>query len=301
MGPLLILLTTFLWSFVPFLTKETLPYFAPEWIATMRLLAGGLALLPFAFGAHLRPGPRALRLVLLGGAVGIAGNYVFYSFAIRWTTPSAGNVLVQIEVIGLVILGVLLLRESLGPLKIMGTLLALLGVFLVAWRGETLSHLLDSRYFRGNMVMLLAGLSWSWYGLAQKVVARYRPGAAGAAVMIFTGGVMSAVFALSTGRPFAVAPAGLVPWLELAALALACTGAAYLFFAWGIARMEASSAAMITTTLPVFTIIESWLLRFEPITGWLLVGAALVVAGVLLVVWDTGRRNHEAAAGARRV
>jgi len=281
MGAVYVLAAVFLWSFVPLLIKGVLPVFSPEWIASLRLLMGGALLLPAALLGARSPGPRRLRALMVMGGLGVAGNYLLYTLAMRHTTASAGNVIVQVEVVFLVFLGVVVLRESLGGMKLAGTLLALGGVLVVAWNGERLTELVDSRYFLGNVTMLGAGLSWAWYGLAQKLVAEARPGASGAAPMLLVGGAAAAVPA--AWHPLLVGPASSGDWVSLLVLGFVSTGTAYLLLARGFARLEASTAGMLTTMLPVMTMVEAHFWAGEALTAYLLVGAAAVVGGVVLI------------------
>jgi len=294
MAPLYILAAVFLWSFVPLLVKEALLVFSPGWIAALRLLMGGLILLPASLLAR-RPAGGGERGVLLLGGLGIAGNYLLYTLAMRHTTASAGTVVVQVEVVFLVVLGVLVLRESLPTLKAAGALLALAGVALVAWNGETLRSLVASRYFLGNVTMLGAGLSWAWYGLAQKLVAPRRPGAAGVAPMLLVGGVACA--ASAAWQPLLVGRPTPLDWLELGLLGFVCTGLSYLLLARGFSRLEASSAGMLTTTLPVMTMVQAHYWRGEPITLFLALGAAAVIAGVVLIILSGRQDYHGRLAG----
>ena len=290
MGPAYILGAVFIWSFVPLLVKHVLPVFSPAWIAAFRLLAGGLVLLPAALLAPRPPARRGMAGLLAMGGAGIAGNYVLYSTAMLHTTASAGTVVIQVEMLFLVVLSVFLLHESMGRVKLAGTIIAFSGVLLVAWRGESWASLSHSRYFLGNVIMLGSGLCWAFYGLAQKMVADCRPGATGVAPMLLIGGAVSLVAAAR--QPVLVGPATPLDWLLLLpVLGFVCTGVSYLLLSKGFRRMEASTGGMLTTTLPLMTIVEAHLLIGEPITPYLLVGAALVIGGITLVMLERPAAN----------
>ena len=67
------------------------------------------------------------------------------------------------------------------------------------------------------------------------------------------------------------------------------TAGAYLCFAYGIQRLQASEASVLCSIEPAFGLVFAWLLLDEGISVQKLVGAAVIVASCILVaVGDTG-------------
>jgi len=289
MGPLYVLAAVLLWSFVPLILKQVLGAFSPPFIAMMRLLLAGLFIGVLQFfepGVRLPVGPR-LRVRsqwawLLVAGVGISGNYILYNTGLRHTTASAANLLIQVEVIGLAVLGLVVLRESIGGRKLAGTLAALVGVLLVAWNGERLSAIFHSAEFLGSLTVMAAGLSWSFYGLGQKIVLRSLTPSRSLLAILFIGALVAAVPAFA-GTPVTGTPTAL-QWGYLLVLGVVCTGAGYALLARGIARAEASSVAVLVSTLPLVTMVEAHFILGDPITPYLLLGAAFTVGGIILIV-----------------
>jgi drug/metabolite transporter (DMT)-like permease len=104
----------------------------------------------------------------------------------------------------------------------------------------------------------------------------------------FTGYASSAACAFAIGQFFALRGAGAliqpakVYWL-CGAMALISTAMPIWLMAEGIKRIGANQVAMIAAIGPVLTIFFGWSILGEAITPVQIIGAALVLAGVLLV------------------
>ena len=73
-------------------------------------------------------------------------------------------------------------------------------------------------------------------------------------------------------------------WLFLTLSAIA-TGVSWLFYYKALQLGKASEVTAIDKGSIAFTILLSFFFLKEPLTGRLLIGAALVIAGMLVIVW----------------
>ena len=73
-------------------------------------------------------------------------------------------------------------------------------------------------------------------------------------------------------------------WLFLTLSALA-TGASWLFYYKALQMGKASEVSAIDKGSLVFTILLSFLFLKEPMTPKILIGAALIVVGMIVIVW----------------
>lgn len=284
MGVLAVLAAALLWSVVPICVKRLLPVFDPVAIAWMRFVMGSSLLGAVALARGKLPvriTARQWRWLALAGA-GMGGNYIFYNLGVRYTTAGATNLIVQSEVVGLVILSWLFLGERIGLKKLSGLLLCVGGVVLVILTTGDVSAGLGGEALVGNLWVLAAGLSWSFYGLGQRVLSRQIPPTVSVAGIFGVAAFLSAPWALPR-----LGPAGPVTGtsvLLLLIVGILSTGAAYTLLAVGFARLSASAVGALTCTLPLFTIVEARILIGEPVTAPLLSGAAAVIGGILLVI-----------------
>ena len=281
--------TVWLWSLIPLAVKIAYQSFNFAFIGLTRMVVGVAVFGLFHLAtprkpgaAEALPGPKWLGIkawVVIAG-LGIGGDQLLYTLGLRHTTASAATLIVSTDGVMLAMLGVVVLNERVSWMKAAAALAALAGLVLVSWNGQELSALVRSEYFLGNVVVLCAGVCWAIYGLGQRVLARTR----GSSLLhIFLVGAALAVIVAATQPP----THGPVRWQAVGALAylgLLGTGLAYVLLTRGMKRLEAATVGLVSCTLPLFTMVEARLFLRETITGYLLGGAALVIAAVLLVV-----------------
>lgn len=272
-----------LWSVVPTLVKLVLPVFDPFTIAALRLLQGGAAVLALHMArGHRLKDLRLSRWHVLGGA-GIALNYANYALALTYTTASAGALIVQVQYVTLALLAAVVLRERLGLGKIAGIALVLIGVAVVAGVRDDLAVLVAPRYALGNLLMLSSGVGWGIYALANKALA---PQARSSAILVPMLGIGAAITGLLAVVYFRLGQTPtLGTWAAVVALGPLATGGAYVFVSEALKRLSAAAVGTGTALAPIGQIaVAHWILA-EPFTDSLAGGGALVLGGVLAMVY----------------
>jgi drug/metabolite transporter (DMT)-like permease len=294
MPVLCVLATVWLWSLIPLAVKVAYGSFNPGFITFARLAGGTgvFAVLELAAGRGIRLPARRVPLDLRGpkwmgfrtwiliAGLGICSDLLLYTLGLRYTTASAATLIVSTDGIMLALLGVVVLRERMSWLKAMAGAAALAGLLLVGWNGQDMSALLQSKYLMGNLLVLSAACCWAVYALGQRVLAGM-PG--GTLLPVFSvGTTLSGLVALT--QPVSHGPLRASALLALLYLGFGGTGLAYVLLVRGLARLEAATVGLLGSTLPLFTMVEARLLIGERITAFLLGGAALVIAGVTLMM-----------------
>jgi drug/metabolite transporter (DMT)-like permease len=106
--------------------------------------------------------------------------------------------------------------------------------------------------------------------------------AAATALMISATGAVFLVAAVATGRP--LAPSAIPPaaWPYLLAIGFASTFLAIQTFYAGSRRLGAAQAALVSTVEPLIIVALAWLALHEVLRPVQLVGAGLVIVGVLV-------------------
>ncbi len=278
----LVIASATIWGTVAIVVKVLVETIDPAVIAFIRLALGGVLITTVLL---LRRSSRGIlanyRLILFGG-VGMALNYLLYTIGLQYTLASAAAMVVQSEVVFLVTLSVILLGESFGPRRIAGMVLALLGVVIISWNGQELSTLFASEYFLGNVIVFFAGFFWAIYAYSQKrltgeqdILASLSP------IMLISSAILLPLALPELGSLTTLDPGEVVALLYLG---LICTGVSYMSLAEGLKRINASITGVLTTVMPVTSVILAYLLLKEVLTAYMIVGAALDICGILLVV-----------------
>lgn len=242
---------------------------------------------PRALAAGAVDLPRYAGLSLTGyGAASVC-----FFFALQQTSASVVAVLLYTYPAMVSVLAALFLGEPLKRMRVLAILLTFAGCVLVV-------GLLDARVsvsLTGVLLGLGAALGYSVFNiLSYQLVGRRGR----LVVMTYTFGLSAAGVALVTAvAGQSLAPAGWSSqlWLLLGAIVLVPTFLAVVLYLQGIRRLGAAQAAIVSTMEPVFTIVLAWLVLGERLSLVQLLGAALVIAGVVAAEWPRPKVAEELA------
>ena len=284
LGIVYLLLTALCWGFVAstvkLLTRQVDPY-------TISFSRVALATIVFALLFAWQKGDwRRLKWVLpwiIVGALGRAGNYLFYNTGLTHAPSNAATILAPVQAIGTVMLARWFLGEGIRA-KWLGLTLSIGGLILVWWNGKGWQALSDPQHIWGNVLLVLAGLASALQFASQKALSGRLSGIE----------ILLPVFAFSTviTAPFAWTAGGFsrtyspTTWAWVLFLGIILTGASFFFLGEGYKRCDASTAVVITNTSTFLTLIWSAVLLQEPVSAVMIAGTVLGVMGTLAVVWS---------------
>lgn len=280
-----------MWGTIGLFFKAGLAYgLTPLGLAFMRasltfvMLALGLALWRPAL---LRIRPRDLPYFALFGGISVAMFYWVYIVAVDLTTVATAAVLLYTAPAWVTLLAWRLYGEPLGKRQVLALVLAFVGCALVA-------RAYDPAQLRVNWLGLLAGLgaglTYAMYSvLGVPVLRRYPPTTVVLWAVLF-GALVLAPFVLLGGvgqlAPVAT-PSDL--WLWLVGLAAIPTVGALLLYTSGLKRVPAGVASITATLEPVVATLIAVFILSESFASWQMVGAALILVGILLLTWQPRR------------
>ena len=259
------------------IAKATLNAIGPLSTALLRFIGASITLLLFEL---LRPRRQRVaredipKLLWLGFLV-IPLNQGFFLFGLTQSTPSHAALLYALTPVVVFLLARRFLKEGDTGAKLLGIAGAFAGVVLIL-----LDRGLAVAVMRGDLLMLLAVLSWAVYTIGSKgLLRRYDP-------MTLTTWVLVAGTAMSL--PALLIP-GAIPslrslspsvWGGIAYLAVGTSVIAYPLWLYALRKLEASKVAITTNAQPVLTSVLSWILFRERFGPAFFVGAALILFGV---------------------
>ncbi len=188
-------------------------------------------------------------------------------------------------------------KEKVNSHNLLGIGTAFIGVLLVISQGQG-GDLFYQKTFFGNSLIILNALIWAWFTLKGKtVLKKYRPFLAMAYIHIFGTIIL---------LPFAFFPTILVEttlWQQLPQISLTTLGAAiylgifcsvYSYFIWylAISKIGALKTAVFNYFNPVMATLAGILFFGDKLTGYIVCGGMLVIAGVYI----TNQNNPPAPA-----
>jgi drug/metabolite transporter (DMT)-like permease len=211
---------------------------------------------------------------------GIVGNHVFFASGIKYTTPSHSAIIHALLPVFVGIVAFVILRERLSPLAMFGMGLAVAGALIVVMRAS-------SAEFRGTLlgdVLTACGIAaFSFYiVLGRRLVARMGSFRAVSFAFVFAVPFMVPVMIVALTRQ----DWSLVTWRGIAALAYMLVFAnivAYILHIFALTRLTAGQVAAFVDLQPAIGIGIAVLFHVDVVTPHLLLGAAVALAGVILV------------------
>ena len=234
---------------------------------------------------HLVKNPPKLAIV---AGIALGFNYIGFITGIDKTTASNAQIFIQTGPILLALAGILLFKEKVSKIQILGFVIAICG--FVLFFNEQLNNLLtkdQGNYKLGSLLVVLSAISWACYAILQKsMVAKYNPQSLN--VIIFAAPCLMlfpfidfGVFTLLTWDV----------WLVIIFLGVN-TVVAYGCLSEAFTYMEANKVAIIVTVNPIITIITMSILAYlevtfikpEIISFVGIAGGLIVIIGAILTV-----------------
>ena len=256
------------------------------------LLAGlRFALVAFPAIFFVRRPPIPLRWLVVYGMTISFGQFAFLFLAIKLGMPAGlASLVLQAQAFFTLLLGALLLAEKLRWNHIVGIIIATLGMFMLAtagMEGQTSAGITLTTM----MLTLSAALSWGLGNITNKIIMRNR------SVPIMSLVVWSALvpvipfFACSLlfdGQAAIVNSLlhiGLQTVLALFYLAFVATIVGYAIWGNLLSRYETWRVAPLSLLVPVVGIITAALVLDEHLSGQQMLGAVVIILGLLVNVF----------------
>jgi len=287
---LLLIAVALIWGNAFVAIRYALEYITPVQLLIYRfipasLLFAGILFAGRGFGLLGRlSGRERWRLVLAGLC-----SVPFYNFALNWgeqhITAGMASLIIALNPGITYVFCVLFQGRRTSGVKIAGLIVSFSGLCLLVVSGQQVLQGNMKTVLLGALVTLASPVSWAAYTLlGQPLVKRHSSLEVTAWATLI--GTIPLLFLV---RPSHFSAAASVPatfWLALAWLAVFCTVAGFVIWYWALKRLGAAEVSSFIYLIPAFAILFGRMLLNEPITLSLIVGGALILAGITLVNWQ---------------
>jgi len=156
----------------------------------------------------------------------------------------------------------------------------------------------------GVVLVLIAALSWAIGSFSSPRLPLPRDALVSTAWQMVWGGAVLLLAAVVAGEPGQVDLGGIGwnSWLALAYLIVAGSWVAFTCYAWLLQNAPMSQVATYAYVNPLVAVVLGWAILGETLSPGMLVGAALVVASVVVIVSreSAGREKQPAVARGRK-
>ena len=255
--------------------------FGPLALVFIRVAGAAAMLMPVLLargeGPALRQHWRAIAVV---GVVNSLLPFVLFSVAALALTAALMSVFNATASIWGALVAWLWLGERLTPSRVLGLLIGVLGVIGLAWgKADFRPGALGISPALGIAACIVATIC---YGFGANVSRKYLAGVPPMAVAAGSQLVAALLLLVPAIWAWPAQPLGTAAWLNAIALAVLCTGLAYVLYFRLIAHAGASNAMAVTFLIPGFAILWGWLALNEPPTLQMLLGCAVILLGTAL-------------------
>ncbi|MGC0837182.1 EamA family transporter [Pantoea agglomerans] len=256
-------------------------------------LLAGLRFTLVAFPAifFVRRPPIPLRWLVVYGMTISFGQFAFLFLAIKLGMPAGlASLVLQAQAFFTLLLGALLLAEKLRWNHIVGIIIATLGMFLLAtagMEGQTSAGITLTTM----MLTLSAALSWGLGNITNKIIMRNRSVPImslvvwSALVPIVPFFACSLLFDGQAAIVYSLLHIGLQTVLALFYLAFVATIVGYAIWGNLLSRYETWRVAPLSLLVPVVGIITAALVLDEHLSGQQMLGAVVIILGLLINVF----------------
>ncbi|MDP2885547.1 MAG: DMT family transporter [Ignavibacteria bacterium] len=181
------------------------------------------------------------------------------------------------------LLGRFILKEKLGWDRIVGILIATIGVVLVVSHGDLESILLGRIGTTGDLLVLISALNWAVFSVLSRKALKNRPATQMIFSVMFFGWIFTSVWFVSLNHFDEIISISLNGWLSILFLGIICSGFAYIFWYDALKELAASQVGSFLYLEPLVAVAVAAVLLQEPLFIAAFVGGAFILTGVWLV------------------
>jgi len=275
-----LVLANLFWAGNYVIGKAVIAETGPFWLTLIRWCAAFIVLVPVSYWLE-RPRYRNVMKqywlpLAASGALGIIGYNLLLYGALAYTSSMNAAIVNSLNPAIIVVLSYMLLRERLSIVNIIGFLLSLVGVLFILTDGH-ITHIFQTTYNRGDLMMLAAGIVWALYSIIGKKLPV--PPITATACSVFFSLLMLWPFALF--YPFPADRLSSIGFVGVAYICLFPSVLSFLFWNISVQKVGPSHAGVYLNLIAVFTAVITFLFG-GALSMPQLAGGAIVLFGVYL-------------------
>lgn len=204
-------------------------------------------------------------------------------YGLKMTTASESGVITSATpaIVGLI--SFMFLKDRLNWHKSTGIMLSVLGILAINVLGSSVGVVRGPNPLLGNLLIFAAVIGEALFVTLGKVASEEVTPVTITALVSFFGFIMFLPFSIYEANSFNFATVTLSDWMGI--LYYGIIGTAFSLVIWhqGVSEVQASTAAVFTSFIPVSTVLLSYLILKEPFAWSHLIGIILVLIGIALI------------------
>ncbi len=227
--------------------------------------------------------PLYLPYLITGLILGVFPLLLFES--VKYTSASAASFLLNSNTIFIAPLSAFILKDQLPRMQIGGILVATIGVLVLLVGIDPITNWLTSKTFLGNILALLAGMTWAIYTvMSKKWFASVAPLKA-TIIQLGIGSSFLLLVLLSIERPLLMM--NLDVWLMILIIGPGATGLGFWLYFMILDEETATTAGSIQYLVPIFSLVYEWIFLGTLISLVAIIGGLLTLVGLVVADYST--------------
>ena len=232
--------------------------------------------------------------IFILGFFGVMVYHLGLNYGEQYISASAASLIIATIPIYVVILAAIFLKEKIKIVKLLGIIIALLGVIIISiWGKENTS--LEIEYILAAFAVLLAAIMGALYTIAgKKLLERYNGLSLTVyAMLLGSVGLIPFVF-ISPTLITEVAAMSTTAWFAILFLGIFSTVLGYVIWYVALEMKTASGVSVYLYAIPVLSTIISYFFLGDEITYFFILGVIFVIFGLILVNMKTKKLIKQA-------
>lgn len=288
-----VLTCVMIWGLLMICLKASVGSFPPMTLNLLRF--GSAALFLFIILRIKEKNTRIMRediyLLIITGGLGIFTYYCVASLAMKYITASSAGIITGTIPIFTLIGEIVLFNKRIKPVNCFSILMSVTGLYLVIGGGT--KELISSKYILGNLLMILAVLSWVLYTLFTGKLSSKYSGLTSVTYQTIFGAaffIPFSIFELTKSENFTevLSIVNRADDLKVVAINIVFVGIissaiGYSLYIYGMKVIGVSASSLFMNLSPVVTLIASYFILKEAFTLNQLIGSILILLSVIVI------------------
>ena len=217
------------------------------------------------------------------GFLGITFHQWLQSNALKTSEAGTTAWIVATTPVFMALLGWLILRERLNGIKILGIVLAFIGVLLVVSDGNLASISIGKFGAPGDKYVLVSAVNWAVFSaLSRRGLKEYSASLIIFYVMVF-GWIFTSALFVSGGNFTELTALSRDGWMGILFLGIFCSGLAYIAWYDALQVLSTAGTGVFLYIEPLIAMIVAFIILGEAITLASLIGGGIILFGVWIV------------------
>lgn len=218
-------------------------------------------------------------VLLILGALNIPINQYLFLTSMHYTNPPNVALAYALTPAFVLIIAFLFLKEKITIIRTVGILIAIAGTITILFeKGIDFSS--DSFY--GDMLALIASLSWALYTIVGKNFTRKYGAIFSTGLSMIVGFTLFLPIYFISSPELVIASITANQWLQIVYLGVVTSGIGYAIWFYALKKIDASKLAVFNNMQPIFTTLLAIFILSHELTLTFIIGGILILSGVIL-------------------